>query len=270
MTKTAGHRVWLEITEGIAKIKLVREAHMNAFDEEMHEALRRALSRIEGYRAVRAVILTGSGRAFSAGQDLDERAHSFERGVTPDLGASLEQNYNMLVSRLAALPCPIIAAVNGIAFGAGAGLAIACDITLCAASARFQFGFVNVGLGPDSGTSWFLPHVVGQKMALDLALTGRRVSADEALAMGLVSRVVADDDLLSTARSIAAEFCMRSPEALASIKRQLRQNPVGLLSAALDAERDAQAELGKTREYREAVLRFSQSKKPSSNKDCIK
>lgn len=233
---------------------------MNAFDAAMHEDLRVAISAISADKSVRALILTGSGRAFSAGQDLGERTAVFEQGELPDLHHSLDQNYNPLIRTLTQMPIPVIAAVNGIAFGAGAGLAIVCDIVLAASSARFQFGFVNVGLGPDSGSSWSLPRLVGQARALDLALTGRAVQAGEALAMGLVSRVVPDADLLQAARSIAQEFAARSPEALATIKQQMRNNQTGSLSAALDAEREAQAELGKTDAYREAVLRFARPK----------
>ncbi len=250
----------LDVAGGIATITLVREGRMNAFDAALHEGLRDALAHIENDPSVRAVILTGSGRAFSAGQDLGERASVFEAGDIPDLHESLEHNYNVLVRRLAALPVPVIAAVNGIAFGAGASVAIGCDLVLVAASARFQFGFVNVGLGPDSGASWLLPRLVGQARALDLALTGRPVSAAEALAMGLVSRVVPDEELSSVARAVASEFVGRSADALAAIKRLIRGNAAGPLDAALDAERNAQAMLGRSQAYRDAVLRFARHK----------
>lgn len=240
---------------------------MNAFDEALHADLRAAIRTVAADLAVRALVLMGSGRAFSSGQDLGERAAAFERSEQPDLRASLDSNYNPLVLSLAELPIPVIAAVNGIAFGAGAALAIACDIVLAARSARFQFGFVNVGLGPDSGASWFLPRLAGQARALDLALTGRPVSADEALAIGLVSRVVDDGELMDTAMTIARDLCLRSPAALAAIKRQMRANSQLSLAAALDAERDAQAVLGATNEYREAVLRFSRSRKPRKSED---
>lgn len=252
-----GARVRLAIADGIATIALVREARMNAFDEAMHAALRAALDTVASDPAVRALVLTGSGRAFSSGQDLGERASAFNQGETPDLRASLEDNYNPLVRRLAELPVPVVAAVNGIAFGAGAAIAIACDVVVAARSARFQFGFINVGLGPDSGASWFLPRVVGHARASDLALTGRPVGAEEALAMGLVSRVVDDAELIDHTATLARGFIDKSAEALAAIKRQLRANPLGSLDAALDHERDAQGRLGQTADYREAVLRFS-------------
>jgi 2-(1,2-epoxy-1,2-dihydrophenyl)acetyl-CoA isomerase len=248
-------RVRLTVEHGVATIAMVREGRMNAFDQAMHDGLRTALDAVRADDAVRCVVLTGTGRAFSAGQDLGERAAVFEAGGQPDLSASLDTNYNPLIRAIAALPVPVIAAVNGIAFGAGAALAIACDIVLAAASARFQFGFVNVGLGPDSGASWFLPRLAGPARALDLVLTGRPVNADEAAHIGLVSRLVPDGELAATAHAIAADLALRSPDALAAVK--LRSNPLGSLEAALDAEREAQGALGQTQDYREAVLRFT-------------
>ncbi|WP_229736124.1 enoyl-CoA hydratase-related protein [Novosphingobium endophyticum] len=250
-------RVALEIIDGVATLTLVRSGSLNAIDEAMHAALRHAFTRIAKDRSVRAVVLTGSGPAFCAGQDLAERAATFDTGGQPDLHDSLDRNYNPLIRTIASLDVPVIAAVGGIAFGAGAALAIACDIVLAGRSARFQFGFVNVGLGPDSGASWSLPRIVGQARGLDLALTGRAVTAAEALEMGLVSRVVDDSDLPETAQAIARDLTARSADALAAIKRQFRVNPPGTLDAALDAERDEQAALGRTRDYREAVLRFA-------------
>lgn len=249
-------RIELAVADGVAVIRLTRAERMNAFDEALHVEMREALATIGQNESVRALILTGSGRAFSAGQDLGERAVAFQRGDWPDLGASLDQNYNPLVSAICELPIPVIAAVNGIAFGAGAALAIACDLVLASASARFQFGFINVGLGPDSGASWFLPRLVGLARASDLMLTGRRVQADEALAMGLISRVIPDDELMPTAMAVAAELAARSPEAVSAIKRQLRTNSLGALPAALATERDTQALLGRTENYRQAVLDF--------------
>lgn len=249
--------VSLEISAGIAVITLLRSARMNAFNETLHEALFAAFERADADSTVRAIIITGAGRAFSAGQDLDERSAVFEAGGTPDLGQSLQERYNPLVRKIAQIAVPVIAAVNGIAYGAGAAIAIGCDVVLAAQSARFQFGFVNVGLGPDSGASWYLPRRVGQVVALDLALTGRLVSAKQAVSMGLASRVVADEDLLPVAHEIANGFCAASPAALAAIKALMRANPVGSLNDALDAECAAQAALGRTEEYRSAVLRFA-------------
>lgn len=256
----ASDRIRLTKADGFALIELMREARMNAFDETMHLELRAAIASVADDSRMRALIISGTGRAFSAGQDLGERAAAFERGETPDIEASLRTNYNPLVRSLAELPIPVIAAVNGIAYGAGAAIAIACDILIAAQSARFQFGFVNVGLGPDSGASWFLPRLVGHTVAMDLALTGRSVEAPAALSMGLVSRVVPDDELAETATAIAREIAIRSPAAVQAIKRQLRANPLQNLEDALEAECNTQTRLGGTAQYREAVLRFARPK----------
>lgn len=247
----------LTTSGGIATIRFVREARMNAFDEAMHRQLRAALAEVAGDPSIKVLVLTGRGRAFSSGQDLGERAAAFEKGEVPDIYTSLADNYNPLVRCIADLPIPVVAAVNGIAFGAGAAIAIACDIAIASTSAKFQFGFVNVGLGPDSGASWHLPRLVGHARAMDLALTGRPVTADEALSIGLVARVVDDEKLDEAAMALASDMASKSPPALAAIKRQMRANSTGTLSAALDAERDAQTELGASLQYRDAVLRFS-------------
>lgn len=254
--ETIAERVKLDIQDSVATISLARVSQLNAFDKAMHFALRRALNKISTSALVKAVVLTGDGRAFCSGQDLAERARSFADGNRPDLGVSLKQNYNPLVRELATMNLPVIAAVNGLAFGAGAAIAIACDIVLASESAKFQFGFVNVGLGLDSGASWTLPHLVGQARALDLALTGRPVAADEALLIGLVSRVVPDSDLINTAQSIARDIASKSPAAVAAIKRQIRARAASSLEGALSNECETQTKLGEMDDYRDAVLRF--------------
>lgn len=257
MAQSDASRISLTIEQGVATIALVREVRLNAFDEAMHESLRDALDQIDGEPSVRVIVLTGSGRAFCAGQDLAERAASFAQGQWPDLTASLEVNYGPLIRRLVGSPLPLVVAVNGIAFGAGAALALAGDIVIAAESARFQFGFVNVALGPDSGASWTLPRAVGQAAALDLSLTGRPVMAHEALAIGLVSRVVPDQDLQAEAYTIARELTQRSPQAVSAIKRLVRRGFDCELDEALEAESVQQAHLGRSEAYREAVLRFA-------------
>lgn len=250
-------RVALTINRQVAILKLVRVAQLNAFDSEMHTAIGSCFDRIAGNPDIRAVIITGEGRAFSAGQDLEERASAFLSGELPDMHGSLGELYNPLVRRIAAMPVPIIAAVNGIAFGAGAAIAISCDIVLAAESAKFQFGFVNVGLGPDSGASWSLPRLVGLQRAMDLAMTGRAVTGPEAERIGLVARCVPDDRLLAEALEIAHQLATKSSPALSTIKARMRDASDLTLDQALDAERVAQAELGRTPDYRAAVLKFS-------------
>lgn len=256
--------VLIVIEQGIATVTLNRPHRMNAFDTALHAALRDALDRVEADPAVRVLILTGAGKGFCAGQDLAERAASFADGDVPDLGTSLRENYNPLVRRIATMPIPVIAAVNGIAAGAGAALAIGCDIVLAADSARFQFAFAKVGLGPDSGTSWLLPRIVGQTRALALALTADPVSAPDAERMGLVWRVVPDADLAEEARSLARRLASTPAPALSAIKQQLRASATQSFEQSLDAERAAQQQLGRSAAYRDAVERFTRPRAAAS------
>lgn len=253
--------VLLDIDEGIARLTLNRPSRLNAIDGGVQVALRAALDQIEGNPQIRALILTGAGRAFCAGQDLGERAAMLADGDV-DLHASLEENYNPLIRRLAALPCPIIAAVNGMAAGAGAALAIGCDIVLAARSARFQFAFAKLGLGPDSGASWLLPRLVGQGRAMALALTAEPVDAVEAVRIGLAWKLVEDAELMPTAARIAQMCVSSSRPALTAIRQQLRTSWTLSFDAALDMERDAQGLLGRSPEYREAVVAFISRRSP--------
>ncbi|MDB5698917.1 MAG: paaB [Alphaproteobacteria bacterium] len=252
----------LTIDGAVATITLNRPQRLNAFNLAMHEALRAALDRVEQDDSIRALIVTGAGRAFSAGQDLGDRAAAFEAGTPPDLGALLELHYNRLILRIAALPIPVIAAVNGVAFGAGAGLAIACDIAIAGGSAQFVFGFCRVGLGPDAGTSWFLPHRAGPGRALALMLTGEAIDAARAEQIGLVARTVADDALAHQARALADGFANGPREALAAAKQQMRTGFLGSLEAALASEAAMQRRLGATEDYREAVAAFAEKRPP--------
>lgn len=256
MSGQCGH-IRLVIDGQVAVISLARPGQLNALDVATHTALADCLDKVSANGALRALVLTGEGRAFSSGQDLGERAAAFAAGEVPDIRGSLGTLYNPLIRRIVGLPIPVIAAVNGIAFGAGAAIAIACDITLAAVSARFQFGFINVGLGPDSGTSWTLPRLVGAQRAMDLVLSGRPVGGEEAERIGLVVRCVQDNRLMPEALELAGQLAGKSADAVAAIKRRLRDAATMGLDQALDAERDAQAELGQTTAYRDAVLHFS-------------
>ncbi len=258
-----GERAALFAIDGaVATITLNRPPRLNAFNLAVHEALRTAFDRIEQDRDIRALIITGAGRAFSAGQDLGDRAAAFEAGTPPDLGELLELHYNRLILRIAALPIPVIAAVNGMAFGAGAALAVACDVTLAAASAQFVFGFGRVALGPDAGTSWFLPHRVGPGHALALTLTGEAVDAARAEQIGLVFRTVPDEALAQESRALANAFAKGPREALAATKQQMRTAFLGSLEAALAGEAAMQRRLGATDDYREAVAAFAEKRAP--------
>lgn len=250
-------RVRLVLEGAVAIVTLVRNAQLNAFDGPMHAALASTIDSLADNPDVKAMVLTGEGRAFSSGQDLGERAAAFGLGELPDIHGSLDRLYNPLIRRIAALPIPVIAAVNGIAFGAGAAIAIACDVTLAAESARFQFGFVNVALGPDSGASWHLPRLVGMQRAMDLALSGRQVMGEEAERIGLVARCISDAQLMPEALMLAHQLAEKSPDAVRAVKHLLRAAAHTDLDQALDAERDTQAGLGRTPAYRQAVLRFA-------------
>jgi 2-(1,2-epoxy-1,2-dihydrophenyl)acetyl-CoA isomerase len=251
----------LAIEDGIGWIRLNRPARLNAFDAAMHADLREALNRVEQDPGVRAVVLTGTGRAFSAGQDLAER-HAMLQAGDVDLGALLERDYNALVRQLATLPIPVIAAVNGVASGAASAVALGCDIVLAARSAVFQFPFARIGLGPDAGASWLLPRLAGPQRAMALGLTGGSVDAATAAAWGMIWRVVEDESLIEEATLLARQLAAMPREALATMKARLRDSARLSFDEALDAERDAQAIRGRSTDYRDAVKAFAEKRTP--------
>jgi 2-(1,2-epoxy-1,2-dihydrophenyl)acetyl-CoA isomerase len=248
--------------DGVATVRLNRPDRLNAFDANLHAGLRAAFDAIEAMPDLRAVILTGNGRAFCAGQDLAERAATFAVGDVPDLGRSLAENYNPLIRRIAGLPAPVIAAVNGIASGAGAAVAIACDLVVASTSARFQFGFVRVALGPDAGTTWSLPRRVGAGRALAIMLTGEPIDAPRALAIGLCDLVVPDEALLAEADRLARQFADGPIAAIQSIKLAFRSALPISLEQSLTAEEETQRMLGRAADYRAAVTAFAAKKTP--------
>ena len=251
----------LEIAAGCATVTLNRPDRLNSFNPEMHRQLRDALDEIERRTDVRAVLLTGAGRAFCAGQDLSERR--FAPDVPPpDLGASLDANFNPLVRRLRGLPKPVVCAVNGVAAGAGANVALACDIVIAGRSASFVQAFCKLGLVPDSGGTYFLPRLVGSARAMGLALLGERVTAEEAERIGLIWRCVDDARLADEANALARHFAGQPTRGLAAIKRALQASAVNSLDAQLDLERDLQRELGATQDYREGVSAFLEKRTP--------
>jgi 2-(1,2-epoxy-1,2-dihydrophenyl)acetyl-CoA isomerase len=251
----------IEVDHAIATITLNRPERLNAINADMHAGLRDALERIENDASVRVVVITGAGKGFCAGQDLAERATMLEDGDV-DLAASLEDNYNPLVRRLVALPVPVIAAVNGVAAGAGAALALLCDVVVAARSASFQLAFARVALGPDSGTSWLFPRLIGRARALGMALTAESIDAERAESWGMIWRCVDDEALQSEAGKLARRFASSSRASLQTIKERFREAADTSLGQALDAERDAQGLLGEARDYREAVTAFMAKRKP--------
>jgi 2-(1,2-epoxy-1,2-dihydrophenyl)acetyl-CoA isomerase len=253
--------VLLEIVKGVATVTLNRPDKLNAFTAEMHAELAHAFDRIELDRAIRAVLLTGAGRAFCAGQDLGERVMG-DGEETVDLGATLEQLYNPLVRRIARLERPVVAAVNGVAAGAGANLALACDLVLAARSASFIEPFCRLGLVPDAGGSFTLPRLVGLARAKGLAMLGEPLGAEQAVEWGLIWRVVDDDQLLAEAHALAENLAIQPTKGLGLIKRAFAASAAHDLDQQLDLERDLQREAGQTEDYVEGVRAFLEKRPP--------
>jgi 2-(1,2-epoxy-1,2-dihydrophenyl)acetyl-CoA isomerase len=208
------------------------------------------------------VLLTGAGRAFCTGQDLSTRKVS--PGAAPiDLAVSIGSHYNPLVRRLRELPKPIVCAVNGVAAGAGANIALACDLVIAARSASFIQSFAKVGLVPDSGGTWFLPRLVGSARAMGLALLGDKISAEDAAAWGLIWKVVDDAQLMKEASSVARQLAEGPTRGYGLIKKALYMSPGNSLDAQLDLERDLQRQAGFSDDYREGVAAFLEKRKPS-------
>ncbi len=253
--------VLVSIESGVLTATLNRPEKLNAFNPEMHKLLREALERAADEPGVRAVLLTGAGRGFCAGQDLSERDMS--AGAAPiDLSVSLGSNYNPLVRRMRALPKPIVCAVNGVAAGAGANIALACDIVLAARSASFVQAFARIGLVPDSGGTYFLPRLVGTARAMGLALLGERLSAQDAESWGLIWKAVDDDELLSEATDLARRLAAGPTRGYGLLKEAMYASAGNLLDAQLDLERDLQREAGSSEDYREGVSAFMQKRAP--------
>ena len=242
---------------GVARLTLNRPDRLNSFTVEMHEEVADALSDLG---EARTLVVTGAGRGFCAGQDLADRAVA--PGQAVDLGESVEKRYNPLVKRLTSLPMPVIARVNGVAAGAGANIALACDVVIAAKSAKFIQSFANIGLIPDSGGTWVLPRLVGQARALGLALTAEPLPAEKAAEWGLIWKAVEDDQLDSEVDSLAARFAEAPTRGLARIKKMIRESWGHSLDEELDLQRDSMRELGYSDDYQEGVAAFMEKRAP--------
>jgi 2-(1,2-epoxy-1,2-dihydrophenyl)acetyl-CoA isomerase len=253
---TEGLRV--EIDGSVATLTLDRPASLNALTVPVKIALRDALESIAADRAIRVVILTGAGRAFCAGQDLAER----EQPDAAPLEVEVRERYNPIIRALRSMGQPVIAAVNGAAAGAGASLALACDLRIAAEEARFILAFGRIGLVPDSGATWFLPRIVGAAKAAELALLNDPVDAAGALRLGLVSRVVPGDQLLPEVRVLADRLAEGAPQALALTKRALERSLTLSLDEALEAEADAQGIAGASADHAEGLAAFREKRPP--------
>jgi 2-(1,2-epoxy-1,2-dihydrophenyl)acetyl-CoA isomerase len=253
--------ILFEASNGAARITLNRPDRLNSFTVQMHGEVADALSKVESDASVRALLITGAGRGFCAGQDLSDRA------VAPgadglDLGESLQNRYNPLIKRIVNLPKPVVCAVNGVAAGAGANIAFACDIVFAAKSAKFIQSFANIGLVPDSGGTWILPRLVGHARAMGLALTGEPLSAENAENWGLIWRCVEDDQLKEESNKLLQRFALGPTKGLAAIKMAMRKGWDADLATQLDLERDLQRDLGRSADYKEGVAAFSEKRAP--------
>jgi 2-(1,2-epoxy-1,2-dihydrophenyl)acetyl-CoA isomerase len=247
-------------SDGVARITLNRPDRLNSFTRAMHGELRNALANLGD---ARVVVLTGAGRGFCAGQDLNDRAVA--PGETVDLGETVEESWNPLIRALVSLRQPVIARVNGVADGAGANIALACDLVVAAKSAKFIQSFSGLGLIPDSGGSWHLPRLVGQARALGLALTGEPLPAEKAAEWGLIWKAVDDDALDTEVDGLAAKLAGLPPLGLAAIKQIIRTSGSRTLDQELDLQRDEMRRLGFTEDYREGVAAFLE-KRPATFK----
>ena len=253
--------ILFSVDSGIARLTLNRPDRLNSFNDAMHAEVRDALGRVKADSSVRVLLLTGAGRGFCAGQDLGDRAVA--PGSEPmDLGASIDRNYKPLVLGLRALPLPVVCAVNGVAAGAGANLALACDLVIAAKSASFIQAFCKIGLIPDSGGTYFLPRLVGLARALGLSLLGDKLPAEQAAQWGLIWQCVDDTDLPAVTDKLLASLAQAPTRGLAAIKEALQASAGNSLPAQLDLERDLQRALGKGDDYREGVAAFVAKRPP--------
>jgi len=248
-----------EIESGVATLTLHRPDRLNSFTVAMHEEIQAALSQVRGDRSVRCLVLTGAGRGFCAGQDLSDRAVAPGQSAN-DLGVSIEKYYIPLVLALRNLPTPVIAAVNGVAAGAGANIALSCDLVVAAKSASFIQAFAKIGLVPDSGGTWLLPKLVGNARALGLALLGEKLSAEQAQAWGLIWQCVDDAELMPTVRKLASQLATAPTRGLARTKQAIYAAATQTFEQSLEMERLFQRELGQSRDYAEGVAAFLQKR----------
>ena len=254
MSDAATHRV--EREGAVATVTLDRPDAMNALTRASRRALARDLRALSGDAAVRCVVLTGAGRAFCSGQDLREE------NALEDVDITIRETYVPIIEALVQMPKPVIAAINGAAVGAGLSVALACDVRYLAEDAVLMMAFSNIALVPDSGGSWFLPRIVGYARAFELAATGRRVGSEEALALGLVQRVLPRDDVLPAAHELAAALAARPTLALGWTKRLLRAAEESPLADVMELEAQLQVAAVETHDHAEGVAAFLEKRAP--------
>jgi len=249
------------IDNGVAKLVLNRPEKLNSFNKKMHDDVRLALKTIYKDDEIRCVLISGNGRGFCAGQDLSDRDVSPDADM-PDLGKSIDKNYNPLIRKITQLEKPVICAVNGVAAGAGANIALACDIVLAARSASFIQSFSKIGLIPDSGGTWMLPRLIGRSRAMALALLGEKIPAEQAESWGMIWKCLDDDQLMVQAEKMAASLASQPTRGLGFIKRAFNLSSTNNLDEQLELERDIQRLAGRTSDYREGVNAFMNKRDP--------
>ncbi|MCP3732810.1 2-(1,2-epoxy-1,2-dihydrophenyl)acetyl-CoA isomerase PaaG [Sphingomonas sp. MG17] len=251
-----------EQRDGVARLRLNRPDRLNAFTIPMHAEVAAVLDLLEADEEWRVLLLTGEGRGFSAGLDLNESMPV--PGQPPrDLAVPLERRWGPLVRRLSRLRAPVVCAVNGVAAGAGANVALACDVVIAAKSARFIQSFVQIGLVPDAGGTWILPRLVGQARAMGLALTAEPLPAETAAEWGLIWRAVEDERFAEEVEALVARLASLPPLALAAVKRAMRASSVATLEQQLDLERDLQRQLGFSADHLEGITAFNERRPPA-------
>lgn len=250
-----------QIENSVAILKLNRPDSLNSFTADMHAEVHAALSLSANNPAVRAVLLTGNGRGFCAGQDLNDRAVA-PGDTMPDLGNSVDKYYNPLIRLLTTMEKPVICAVNGVAAGAGANIALACDIVIAARSASFIESFCKLGLIPDSGGTWILPRLVGMARARGLAMLGPKIKAEQAEAWGMIWQVVDDDQLWPVALALAEQMATQPTRGFAFTKKALAASAANTLDQQLELEKELMRAAGKTHDYQEGVKAFLEKRQP--------
>ena len=261
MSGTEAYRtIAVDTEDGISTITLNRPDSLNAFNEAMKAELLDVLKTIERDDAVRCLVITGAGRAFSSGQDLGDLKEMYAGSEPPDLGEMLRTGYNPLIRRIRGMDKPVIAAVNGVAAGAGCSFALACDLRIASQKASFIEAFIQVGLIPDCGGTFMLPRLVGIGKAMEMCFTGQKLSAEEALRIGLVNRVVAPEELTDATMELARKLANLPTKAIGLTKRLINQSHASDLSAQLEAEAFAQTTAARTADHLEGVRAFMEKR----------